>query len=110
MPHALSQSSNIEPESNPDINPSELYWTENPENSGETPGEPTIDLTATDDELICESVFWCQAVNEFSAEEPIHDWMTFQPGTASHDICLAKDEMPLLDEPLEHSEEQCFML
>ena len=109
MPHALSQSSNIEPENSPNINPPELL-TENPENSGGTPGEPAIDLTAADDELICESVFCCQDVIEFSAEEPIHDWMTFQPGTASHDICLVEDEMPLLDEPLERSEEQCFML
>ena len=70
----------------------------------DTPNEEPIDAAET------ENVLSCYEISDFLHENPIHEWNVFQPGTEFHDVCLAEDGLPLLDEPMCHHDHQCFMM
>ena len=73
--------------------------------------ESNVPVPAEDDEsLLSESILTCQEVLHQDRNEPVYDWITFQTGESSAEVCLAEDGFPFLDEPLEHGTEQCFML
>ena len=75
----------------------------------EPPDAPTAE-NEEDDALHHDHVFWCQDVPGSSLDQPLHEWLTFQPGMETSEVCLAEDEMPILYQPLEPLENQCFML
>ena len=75
----------------------------------EPPDAPTAE-NEEDDTLHHDHVFWCQDVPGSSLDQPLHEWLTFQPGMETSEVCLAEDEMPILYQPLEPLENQCFML
>ena len=83
---------NVEPIEPPEEN------QENPE-----PGDP-------DTALLGESIFWCQDAVGGSLTDPLHEWMTLQPGTTDQDVCIAEDDMPYLEAPITHGTEQRFHL
>ena len=130
LPSPLSQHSRIQPESErfPEATDtgSQQGTSENNEDAAEpyvapeaefleppnvpAPDQP-IDLDATDDDLLCEKVFWCTDMpGQNPYDEPLHEWMCFQPGDQQNEVCLADDDMPMLETPLESNTEQCFML
>ena len=73
--------------------------------------DPPIDLEDIDDDLLCEKVLWCSDVPDQNPyDEPLHEWTCFQPGDQHNEICFADDDMPMLENPLEPNDEQCYML
>jgi hypothetical protein len=119
-----SHQTSIQPESEvfPEIpnNPSQQATSDADQSVHDESVEPTVEIVeppddppAEDDEdesLHHDHVFWCQDVKGCPMDQPLHEWLTYQPGTETPEVCLAEDEMPILDQPLEHFEDQCFML
>jgi hypothetical protein len=72
--------------------------------------ESAIDLDAHNEEPVetaeTENVLSCYEISDSLHENPIHEWNVFQPGTESHDVCLAEDGLPLLEEPMCHHDHQ----
>ena len=57
-----------------------------------------------------EEVFACHELDPMDPSCEIKEWNSFQSGEVCPQICLADDELPYLDSPLQPSEQQCFML
>jgi hypothetical protein len=51
----------------------------------------------------------CLITDEEQAEE-LFDWTMLQPGTLEQNVLLAEDGFPVLESPMECSEQQCFAL
>ena len=102
-----NQNTPVHEPSNPPTNPTENHESIDPE-------PIDLDTELSDDSAlyanVSEEIFACQAIDQQNPECDLLDWSVFQPGTETSQVCLAEDDLPLLEHPLEIQEHQCFML
>ena len=103
----------------PNLEPQNSSNHQFPELTETTDGVPTaIDLDATealseDSALIAnleDEIFLCSPVDRSDPSCELHDWNVFQPGTECSQVCLAEDDLPYVENPLNVDEHQCFVL
>lgn len=86
----------------PVLTPSESINLEDPSNHG----EGFADIPEAEEPiLLCQEVYQAQDITS-----PLLQIETFQSGAPDSTMILASDQLPILDNPLQCTEEQCFVL
>jgi hypothetical protein len=114
----ITPNSSIQPES--ELFPEPSHETNEPaatdeDNTNETENPPpeAIDLEATEqtaEMTVPMPILQCCLITDEEQAEELFDWTMLQPGTLEQNVLLAEDGFPVLESPMECSEQQCFAL